>query len=281
MRTAWMAGLALVVFGVSPTSADEWSHRYPVEGRPELRVKADDASVRVEANSAPQIEVQVTTEGWPIGDGGVTVTESQSGNRVEIEIRRPKGHNGFSMRRRSIAVVVSVPTPADLDVSTGDGAIDVGPLSGNLALRTGDGSITADGLEGEIHLQTGDGSIEATGLAGQLEANTGDGPMDVRGRFDGLDLRSGDGGIEAVAEQGSRVQTAWSLRSGDGSITLRLPEDLGAELDAHTGDGRIDVDRPVTVSGRLSESAVRGTIGPGGLPLRIHTGDGSIHIVGL
>ncbi len=263
MRTAWMAGLALVVFGASPTSADEWSRRYPVEGRPELRVKADDASVRVEANSASQIEVQVTTEGWPIGEGGVSVIESQSGNRVEIEVRRPKGHNGFSMRRRSIAVVVSVPTPADLDV------------------RTGDGGITADGLEGEIHLQTGDGSIEATGLAGQLEANTGDGHMDVRGRFDELDLRSGDGGIEAVAEQGSRVQTAWSLRSGDGSITLRLPEDLGAELDAHTGDGRIDVDRPFTVSGRLSESAVRGTLGPGGPPLRIHTGDGSIRIVGL
>jgi DUF4097 and DUF4098 domain-containing protein YvlB len=281
MRMAWMAGLALVVFGVSPLSADEWSRRYPVHGRPELHLKAGDASVRVEAAPPSEIGVQVTTEGWRIGDGGVSITETQSGNRVEIEVRRPRGNSAFSLRRHSIAVVVSVPTPADLDVRTGDGSIDVSPLSGNLALRTGDGSITADGLQGEILLQAGDGSIKATGLAGQLEAHTGDGHIDVRGRFDRLDLHSGDGGIETVAEQGSRVESAWSLRSGDGSITLRLPEDLGAELDAHTGDGRIEVERSVTVSGRISDSAVKGKIGAGGPPIQIHTGDGSIHLVGL
>ena len=105
--------------------------------------------------------------------------------------------------------------------------------------------------------------------------------MNVRGRFDALDLRTGDGGIEAAAEPGSKVEAPWSLRSGDGSITLRLPEGLGAELDAHTGDGGIVLDKPVTVTGTISENTVRGKLGPGGLPLRIHTGDGSIRLLGL
>ena len=100
--------------------------------------------------------------------------------------------------------------------------------------------------------------------------------MDVRGRFDVLELRTGDGGIEAAAEPGSRVEAAWSLSSGDGGITLRLPEGLGADVDAHTGDGGIVLDKPVTVTGTISQNAVRGTLGAGGLPLRIHTGDGSI-----
>jgi DUF4097 and DUF4098 domain-containing protein YvlB len=243
-------------------------------------VKADDASVTVEAATGPQIAVEVTTEGWPIGSGGVTVKDSQDGNRVAIEVRRPRG-NLFSLGHRSIAIVVSVPSPADLDVQTGDGSIEVSPLSGSLSLKTGDGSITADGLEGEIHLTTGDGSIRATDLAGQLVAHTGDGNMDVRGRFEGLDLHTGDGNIEAAAEEGSRLQSAWALHSGDGNITLRVPRDLGADLDAHTGDGSIELERPVTVTGRISESAVRGKIGAGGPPLRLNSGDGSIHIAGL
>jgi hypothetical protein len=41
------------------------------------------------------------------------------------------------------------------------------------------------------------------------------------------------------------------------------------------------VDLPVTVRGRISESAVKGTIGSGGPLLQIHTGDGSIRLSGL
>jgi DUF4097 and DUF4098 domain-containing protein YvlB len=194
-------------------------------------------------------------------------------------VRIPKQH--FGTGNRSIEVVLRVPKEADLEVHTGDGSIEVQPVTGRVSLSTGDGSITADGLQGETTLHTGDGSIRATGLSGRLKADTGDGSMHVRGRFDVLDLRTGDGGIDAAAEAGSKVEAAWSLRSGDGSITLRVPDGLGAELDAQSGDGSISVDKPVTVSGTIREHAVRGTLGPGGLPLQIYTGDGSIRLTGL
>jgi DUF4097 and DUF4098 domain-containing protein YvlB len=174
-----------------------------------------------------------------------------------------------------------VPKEADLEIHTGDGGIEVQPVSGRLNLSTGDGNITADGVQGEIRLHTGDGSIRATGLSGRLAADTGDGSMNVRGRFDVLDLRTGDGSIEAAAEAGSKVEAAWSLRSGDGSITVRLPEGLGAEIDAHTGDGGISLDKAVTVTGTIKENTLRGTLGPGGLPVKIQTGDGSIRLTGL
>jgi hypothetical protein len=283
MRVAGLAGLALVVVATGPVQGDEWSHQYPVEGVAALHVKTDDGSVRVEAGGAAAIEARVTTEAWRIAPGEVTITESQSGGRVDIDVRRPAVHSWLGGGHRSISVVLRVPKQADLTIHTGDGSIDVQPVSGHLDLSTGDGSITAEGLQGEIRLHTGDGSIRAAGLAGRLQADTGDGHMKVRGRFDVLDLRTGDGGIEAEVEPGSKVEAAWSLRSGDGGITLRVPEDLGAELDAHTGDGSIVVEKPVTVTvtGTISPSAVRGTLGPGGLPLRVQTGDGSIRLLRL
>lgn len=281
MREAWLAGLALVALAASPATGDEWSHRYPLKGVADLHVKTDDGSVRVDAVEGSEIEARVTTEGWRIAPGEVTITESQTGDRVDIEVRLPEHRHGFGGVQRSVRVELRVPKQAGLDVRTGDGAIDVRSLSGKLTLSTGDGAITAEGLSGEIRLHTGDGAIRATGLAGSLWADTGDGHMDVRGRFELLDLSTGDGGIEAAVEPGSRVEAAWSLKSGDGGITLRLPDGLGAELDAHTGDGHIALEKPVTVSGTVRENTVRGTLGPGGLPLRIHTGDGSIRLLGL
>jgi hypothetical protein len=93
-----------------------------------------------------------------------------------------------------------------------------------------------------------------------------------------LDLRTGDGRIDAEVARGSKVTEAWSLRSGDGGITLRVPDDLGADLEAHTGDGHIVLDSPVTVSGTIRPSDVRGKLGAGGPPLRMQTGDGSIRV---
>jgi DUF4097 and DUF4098 domain-containing protein YvlB len=237
--------------------------------------------VRIETAAGSEIDARVTTEGWRIAPGEVTITESQTGDRVDIEVRLPKVRHGFGTGHRSISVALRVPKRADLDIHTGDGSIEVQPVSGHIDLSTGDGSITADGLQGGIRLHTGDGSIRATALSGRLEADTGDGHMNVRGRFDVLDLRTGDGGIDAAAEPGSRVEAAWSLTSGDGGITLRLPGGLSADVDAHTGDGGIVLDKPVTVTGSISHNTVRGKLGDGGLALRIRTGDGGIRLLGL
>jgi hypothetical protein len=277
MRVAWLAGLALVVVVASPSRADEWSKRYAVKGRPDLHLKTDDGSVRIETGTTPEIEVQVTTRGWHIGHGEVRVTGSQDGDRVDVEVRRPDDDEDDG--GRSISVLVRVPKLCDLAVRTGDGSIEVASVTGRLYLSTGDGTITAEGLGGDLELHTGDGSIRAAGLEGRVQAQSGDGSIQVRGRFDVLSLRTGDGEMEAEAEPGSRVETAWSLRSGEGDITLRLPDGFGAELDAHTGDGRIVLETPVAVSGTIRTDVVRGTVGPGGRPLEIWTGDGSIRLL--
>ena len=278
MRVAWLAGLAVIGLAASPARGDEWSHRYPLKGGADLHVKTDDGSVRIETSEVSEIAARVTTEGFRIAPDEVTITESQSGDRVDIEVRLPKRHGYMSIGHRSVKIVLQVPKHADLDIRTGDGSVEIQPVSGRVNVSTGDGSITVDGLQGEVQLHTGDGSIRASGLGGQLKADTGDGHMTVRGRFQLLDLSTGDGGIEAVVEPGSRVESAWSLRSGDGGITLRVPEDLGADLDAHTGDGHIEIDDPVTVAGSISRTSVRGKLGAGGQALRVYTGDGSIRL---
>jgi len=70
----------------------------------------------------------------------------------------------------------------------------------------------------------------------------------------------------------------WALRSGDGSVTLRLPEAFAADLEIHTSDGHIDLGFPITVTGRMGSHEIKGKINGGGGLLSMRTGDGSIHV---
>ena len=157
------------------------------------------------------------------------------------------------------------------------------PLYDGFSAISGDGSIHVTGLQGETRLRTGDGSIQGDSLDGALYAHTGDGHLHIRGRFDILDLHTGDGSIEADVLPGSKMGSSWRVETGDGSVTLRLPNDFGAELDVHTGDGRISMNYPVTVHGytQFDRHHVNGRVNGGGAPLTIRTQDGSVHIASL
>ena len=104
------------------------------------------------------------------------------------------------------------------------------------------------------------------------------GMSSVDGRFDSLNLKTGDGNIEARAMSGSKVANSWRLHSGDGHINMWLPGDFNADLDAHTGDGKITLDFPIKVSGSLSHSSIHGTLNNGGGTVSLTSGDGSIHL---
>jgi DUF4097 and DUF4098 domain-containing protein YvlB len=69
-----------------------------------------------------------------------------------------------------------------------------------------------------------------------------------------------------------------SFSTGNGRVSLTLPDDFGAELNAHTASGEVTVDFPLQVRGRLDRSRVRGTIGQGGGRLDISSGSGDVEI---
>ena len=67
-------------------------------------------------------------------------------------------------------------------------------------------------------------------------------------------------------------------KTGDGAVTLTVPENFAADVVMHTGDGHITLDMPLTVEGRYDSSNVRGKLNGGGGVLNIYTGDGSIKL---
>ena len=258
LRRSFYLSLALLTC-VSAARAEEWRKSFSLSGRPEIKVDANDANIRVNSSDRRDVEAVVITEGWKPGE--VQVTDRQDGNKVEVTVRTPRGvHFGFSFRSHTIRVELNVPRDSDL------------------SLHSGDGNIRTESVNGKLRLETGDGDIEARDIEGTLDANTGDGNIRTNGAFTALDLHSGDGNIDAEASSASKMMQAWTLKTGDGNIVLRLPVNLSAELDAHTGDGQVNVDFPVTINGSMRESTLKGQMNGGGQTLELRTGDGNISL---
>jgi DUF4097 and DUF4098 domain-containing protein YvlB len=259
MRKLTFALFFAVLSFTTFANGDDWSKTYDLTGKPDLRVEASDAHVRISTWDQNKIEAHVTTRGWHIGGGDLEIVEHQQGNAVALELRQHhRAHISFGIDNRRTDLEIRMPRSAKVNV------------------RSGDGSIVARGLEGELEFASGDGRVDLEDLDGSLRAKTSDGSMRASGRFDVLDLHTGDGRIEAEVRPGSQLREAWEVRTSDGSVSLRVPGDLAADVELRTGDGHITTNIPIVVEGRFDHHEVHGKMNGGGNRLTVHTGDGSV-----
>lgn len=261
------AALGLSAAGCVDISAGEASlidtieKRFTVSGTPTLTVGTFDGSVEVSTWDRPEVLVTIERHAMSREEADrMLITAEQNGDDILVQVKASHT-GGFHINFGSFnaRVIVNVPAKARIEASTGDGRVSVRDVEGDLVARTGDGSIRLEHVNGAIEASSGDGSITVDGQIRQLKARSGDGRVHVH----------------AV---GTAPTGDWSLATGDGSVLLEVPEGFGAELDATTGDGHVDV-RDVQfdrTSGERNRSVVRGRIGNGGSRITIRSGDGSI-----
>jgi hypothetical protein len=209
---------------------------------------------------------------------------------------------------------IIVPAGRRVDVKVGVGSVSSRGVTGDLGLDVASAHVRVDGHTGTLRLDTGSGGAEISDVRGdELKADVGSGHVTVRGvNVDRFMVESGSGGIDVdqvkapeitvdVGSGGVRVDRATGDRvrletgsggvsfellnspksldveAGSGTVTLRLPADLDAELDIETGSGGIDSDFAVAVN-RYERRRLRGTIGKGTGRIHVETGSGGVRL---
>lgn len=256
--------------------------RFAVSGVPDLRLSTFDGSIEIRSWERPDVLVEIEKRG-PTREAvdALEIETTQDANRIALEVKQPRRQNftGFGFNQSVNArLIVSVPQRCDVVARTGDGSIRIDRLTGRIELRTGDGSIRASEVSGELKMNTGDGAINVEGAEGQLDLETGDGGVAVTGKLTALRMHTGDGSIAYHAAPGSAMEDDWTISTGDGTVSLYLPSDFNAEIDAHTGDGSVSNELKLTSGSGGDRRSVRGRLGSGGRLLRVRTGDGSIRL---
>lgn len=175
------------------------------------------------------------------------------------------------------ANVTTTHTKGELSLDTGSGDVNVTDAEGRVILDSGSGGATVTGIKGsELRLDTGSGSFKGSGIdVEELWGDTGSGRVrltEVRAKVITLDSGSGSVDLELLADV-DRLK----IDAGSGSVTVGIPESLGASVDIDTGSGGIDVDFPITVT-RRDRDALVGKIGDGRGRIQIDSGSGGVRL---
>jgi hypothetical protein len=165
-------------------------------------------------------------------------------HEIEVDTSGTLRADGPSGRWRSswsASFEITVPRRTDLDLDAMNGGISVAGVEGRLDLRTQNGGIDLDGVAGDVRGRTQNGGIDV-----RLTGSKWNGQ--------GLDLQTSNGGVE-----------------------MRVPDGYSARLETGTVNGGMDIDFPITVSGRLTRR-IEAVIGSGGPTVRAVTTNGSVSL---
>lgn len=182
--------------------------------------------------------------------------------------------HGEIRARTSNADIELVSGEGSARLRTSDGGIQVTELLGDVEIRTSEGPVEVSWVSGDVDVRTGGGSIELTHVDGRVSATTDRGP---------ITLQDVSGPVEARTERGPvfasfRGAPAGFLETRRGSVEVFLPAETGAELEARSLRGEVDIAPGLAWEGERGEQHVLGRINGGGAALRLYTARGLVRV---
>ena len=221
---------------------------FTVNGSPRVTLTTFDGQVKI--HGWDKSEVSYTATKYAHDEESlkqISIQAQQQGQAITVNATNDNHHSG------SVHLDVYVPRQSTLHVSSGDGALNLDGVNGQITLRSGDGPIDVANGGGQLVVNTGDGVIRVIKFDGQVDARTGDGAIDLNGNFNAVAARTGDGTISLTVPAGSSF-----------TIETNSPEEISNE--------GFDVAEDVTPSPRFK----RWRIGNGGKIFVLKTGEGRI-----
>jgi hypothetical protein len=288
-----IAPLLLLAIAVSFSCATDkhFEKTFDVSSGGTLRLDTDVGRVSVEGTSASQVSIDATIRGSSRDVEEFEVSAKKSGNDVEV-VAGGRSRR-WKFRDLDVRFVVKVPREYNLRLFTSGGDIDVQAIKGLVRGETSGGNVSVSDVEGKVHTETSGGNVRARDIQGDVQMETSGGNVSVRSVKGGVDVETSGGNVEVLDVSGKvRAETSGGnvtvrvtgqnngiyAETSGGDIDITIGPDIKATLDASTSGGSVYCDFPVTVSGRIDPSRIRGEINGGGKTIHAHTSGGSIRI---
>jgi len=250
-RTTWVLGVCLLLAGaLSATTLEEtFDQTFAFAPGDFLELDNTNGNVYIETWDRQEIHI-LATKKVKVGSSGKAEAAMQelkidvqpSSGGIRVDTIYPKNRDSwFSSISMSVRYEIKIPASADLDVTTTNGNIKVGGISGDLDIGTTNGNVSVSDSGGRLNAHTTNGSISAS-------------------------LTEVSSGEDMV------------FRTTNGGIRLAIPPETQADLTARTTNGSIRTDFPITVQGTFSKNRLEGEINGGGGSIELRTTNGSIEI---
>jgi hypothetical protein len=220
-----------------------------------LRVRNVNGEVHVRASTTDRVEI-VATKSWRRGDpkmvriesrkapdGSILVCAFWTENATCTESGYRSNDEGRHNRDNDVAVDFEVRLPKGV----------------NLGAWSVNGEVSVDGATGEVEAGSVNGSVDATSSGGPVQASSVNGSVHAR-----MGKLTGDGDLD--------------FSTVNGSVIAEFGEDIDANIELSTVNGRFQTDWPVTITGRVDPRHLRATLGKGGRRVRLSTVNGNVEL---
>lgn len=137
------------------------------------------------------------------------------------------------------------------------------PQNSDLVLKGNNGGITVSDVRGQIRFDVNNGGVHLKRVAGDVSGSTVNGGIQVE--------------LAGATWDGRQLE----LTTHNGGVTVAMPQNYSAHLQAETGLGSIQSDFPVAMQGTIQGARPRQldfSVGAGGPLIHITTGNGGIKL---
>lgn len=264
----------------------------PLDARGALTIENVKGAIQVRAWDRAEVRIEGT-----LGDGVEKLDITGDARALSVRVRYPNRGGGLGVftggdRSGPSTLRLMVPLRAALNVEAVSADVDVEGLADNeWSIDSVSGDVRAVGAPKQAEIESVSGDITATLNSDDVDLNTVSGRVLLRGRLGGaVDVETVAGDVDIDVHPQSRVRTlsgaavsgdqrvraalaadgAMEFESVSGDITLQLPRDTSARVEANTFSGDLDV------AGARTHRAEHG---PGrSVDHRFGNGNGSIEI---
>lgn len=277
--------------------SEDFSYQYPLKPGGTIEVISRNGNVEVLGWEKDYVEItgsKYARSRADLDDIKVEITNTDTSLRINTLFQT--GHRGgkgarYILRAPMSANLVGVDTSnasiraEDLEkigkLDTSNGSITINRCKGPLVADTSNGAIRVAQTPGDLTLDTSNGRIEADDVTGSITADTSNGSIRASvvdaSQGSSLKFETSNSSIEVSVKKFNN--NPMLLDSSNGSITLRLPTDIKADLHATTSNGSIQTGFPVTISGEVKKNELRTALGGGGTLIRVSTSNSSVRIL--
>jgi DUF4097 and DUF4098 domain-containing protein YvlB len=209
----------------------------------------------------------------------VEIVDQSTPDHVSLKVQYPRDGGNYEA---SVRFVVQVPAGSHFKydkLSTASGDISITSVAGEFGVNTASGDITISQVEGEVHANTASGDLKITQVQGNVQANAASGDISIQGATGvvSANTASGDVQVELIRVEGSGEM---KFNSASGDVTVKVPNQLNAQVELSTGSGSIKSDFPLTIEDREGHGKkASGRFGTGTVLLKMSAASGDLNLI--
>lgn len=199
-------------------------------------------------------------------------TREDASGVLDVEVSLP----GRWTHRGRADLEIHAPRTLRIQVTASNGRVCLSGMRAAVRLHSSNGPVRVDDVVGDVEVHTSNARVETRCTCGRLVARSSNGKMDLEDHRGSVDAATSNGMIHCevvdVGKEGVLLVTS------NGRIALELPDQVDGDVDIRVDNGLIRTLRDVGHSVRENAGRLKGTLGRGGIPIRLRASNGTISL---